>query len=151
VFRHREEIVSEFRHNCVSVRKTWNPALRSVAAHGDWINRRQGFTNNELIDRLVLDRCGLEFEAYDPEIFGAVDAYVSDVADPGEMWAGGVSPLDSMRKGLQRIYMLTHERNWHPDRRAKVLADGARLWDGVRFAARSRRVAIKSNISSGTL
>jgi hypothetical protein len=133
VFGHRDEIVSAFRQNCESIRNSWSPALRSVAAHGDWINRKLGFINNELIDRRTLAECGLAFEAYDSDIRDAVDTYVSDVATPPQKWTRGVGPIDEIRAGRCRLYMLTHERRWHPGRLAKASADAGRLRDAVRY------------------
>ena len=137
VFLHREEIVEDFRRNCDEIRSTWSPHLRSVAAHGDWINRRLGFTNNELINRGILGECGLDFEAYDPEIMKAVDVYVSDAVTPPGRWAGGRTPLGSIEEGKRRVYMLTHERRWNPGRLAKARADASRAWETARFALSS--------------
>jgi hypothetical protein len=138
VFQHRDEIVGEFRRNCDGIRAHWNSELRSVCAHGDWINRKLGFTNNELIDRRVLDECGLEFEAYDSDVRAVVDVYLSDAVHLPERWRDGVTPFDAIENGSNRIYILTHDGRWHPDRLAKASAEASRIWDLVRFAGLGR-------------
>jgi hypothetical protein len=137
----RDEIVARFRSNCEQFRRRWNPQLRSVSSHGDWINRRLGVINNELIDEPVLASCGLDFEGYAAEIQGAVNVYVSDVAVPPQSWARGTSPWDAFRDQKRRIYMLTHERQWHGGRWAKAAADANRIWEATFYLARTRSPA----------
>jgi hypothetical protein len=134
LFAHRDEIQAAFRRNCERVRTTWSPRMRSASQHGDWINRKLGVSNKDLIDGPTREACGLEFEAYDDEILNSVDVYVSDVATPPERWARGVSPLGAIQEGKRRIYMLTHERWWNAGRVAKVRADAGRVWETVRYA-----------------
>jgi hypothetical protein len=136
VFEHRREIEDLFQSNCWAFRARWNPHLQSVASHGDWINRRLGFTNNELVSSELLTACDLRFEAYGPDLLGRSDVYVSDVAVAPERWARGYGPEDALGDERGPIYMLTHEARWHTARAARARADVVRLVDAVRYAAR---------------
>ena len=60
-------------------RARYAPDLRSVASHGDWMNRALGFRNNEFVTAELLAACDLDFEAYDESVLGRADAYVPSV------------------------------------------------------------------------
>ena len=129
----RPEIQDLFRRNCAAFRRQWNRDLVSVASHGDWVNRRLGTTNNELISAELLAECGLRFEAYGADVLGRADVYVSDVASPPERWTGGYGLADALRDTRSPIYVLAHERRWHSARGAAARADADRLIDGLRY------------------
>lgn len=133
VLDHRDEIADMFRRNCRAFRERWNGDLASVASHGDWINRRLGFTNNELVSPALLEACGLRFEAYGDAIMGRVDVYVSDVARAPNRWARGYGLDDAVRDGRHPVCLLTHERRWHRNRRAVAAADAGRTFEGLRY------------------
>ncbi len=132
------EIADLVHANCAVFRARWNPGLASIASHGDWINRRLGFANHEFVTPELLEVCGLRFEAYGPRILGRVDAYVSDVSTPPARWLAGDGPAD-IQAGRDTVCMLTHERRWHPNRRAGVAADLNRSLDEVAYRIRRRR------------
>ncbi len=136
----RRRVEDAFQRNCSVFRRLWNPKLESVAAHGDWINRRLGFTNDEFISPPLLKSCGLHFEAYGVNIMGRADVYVSDVARSPLRWAGNYGLGDAIRDGRSPIYLLTHERRWHRAPTAKVRADLDRIADEVAYGLRVRRV-----------
>jgi len=138
----REEIADLTRRNCATFRERWNPDLASISSHGDWANRRLGFSNNEFISPELLTDCGLRFEAYGDEILGRVTAYVSDVATPPQEWTDGYGLIESLRDGHASICMLTHERRWHVNRRASVTADVDRLRDELAYRWRRRRARL---------
>jgi hypothetical protein len=127
----RPAIEAAFQHDVERFRARYAPDLRSVASHGDWMNRRLGFRNNEFVTPELLAACGLEFEAYDASIVGRADAYVSDVVAPPAIWAGGLGPAEAIAAGATRIVMLTHERQWHTARLASLRADATRLFEGL--------------------
>lgn len=134
VFARREEIASNFLTNCARIRSTWCPALRSVSSHGDWINRRLGFTNEELIDDAVLSQANLTFEAYDPRLLEATDAYVSDAAVPPLRWTDGYDLSTALAEQKKPIYLLVHERQWHTAPVVNSLANLHRVWETMRYA-----------------
>ena len=133
ILERRDEVEGLFERNCRTFRDRWSRDLASVASHGDWVNRRLGFANHELVSAALLASCGIRFEAYDHVLMNASDVYVSDVARPPERWANGYGLADAVGEGRSPIYLLAHERNWHVARRANAIADASRIADGLRY------------------
>jgi hypothetical protein len=136
VFSYREEIQTMFRQNCQAFRSRYNTQLRSVCSHGDWINRKLGFINNEFLDDHILEECGLSFEAYQQSFKCRFDDYISDVATFPDRWARGRSPEKALDDGKERIYLLTHDRQWHPGPIVNTVANVERVWEA--FCYRSK-------------
>jgi len=136
VFSQRDAIQDAFHRNCTAFRHRWNQDLVSAASHGDWINRRLGFNNHELLSPQLLADCGLLFEAYGEDIMSLADVYVSDVARLPGRWAKGYGLADALREARNPIYLLTHERRWFTNRRANAEADLERLADGLQYRLR---------------
>lgn len=138
VLEQRERIRDRFAANCAEFRQRWSPEMRSVSSHGDWVNRRLGFVNNEFLDAELRERCGLDFEAYDEPLMAVADVYVSDVAAPPARWAHGYSLGDALRDGRSPIYILAHERQWHGNPIATTQANLDRVVDDLAFRRRTR-------------
>ena len=134
VLAHRGDIVERFLANCAQFRRDWNPELVSVSSHGDWVNTRLGFINNEFVDRDVLQAAQLSFEAYDTRLMESVECYISDVAERPGLWANGLNLSDAVTRRMSPIYMLTHERNWHTNPVANLRQDVVRSIESVKFA-----------------
>ncbi len=135
-----EEIIGAFRANVASFRSRWNPDLASVASHGDWINRRLGVVNNEFVGPGLLDELGLAFEAYQADLHAAFDVYVSDVATSSSRWWRDYGLADALREGRPRIYLLTHERQWHGSPIVKTRENVDRLVDEAVYRLRIARM-----------
>jgi hypothetical protein len=129
VFAHRDEITDQFQRNCRTFRRNWNSGLQSASSHGEWINRRLGFSNFELLDDDLLADCALDFEAYQQRVMQRAEIYVSDVVP----WVDGYGLADALRDERSRIYLLTHEYRWHGNPRAAVEHDLNRLVDEARY------------------
>ncbi len=133
VFARRAEIATRFLENCAAIRASWAPTLHSASSHGDWVNRKLGFTNEELIDKALLAEANLAFEAYDPALLDATDVYVSDVATPPSRWAGDYSLAAAITDHKDPIYLLAHERQWHTAPVANSLANFHRAGEALRY------------------
>lgn len=133
------EIHALFLRQCADFRARWNPALTSVASHGDWINRRLGFANHAFVTPALLRASGLEFEAYGDDLLGRVDAYISDVAAAPARWSGDYGLAEAIRDGRTPICLLTHERRWHVNRVANFDADCRRVGEGLDYRWRMTR------------
>jgi hypothetical protein len=136
---HRDEIADLMRWRTAEFRRRWNPALASASSHGDWINRRLGFSNDQLVDADLLADCGIAFEAYGDAILGRADVYVSDVAPCPAAWRDDYGLEAAIADGHRWICILTHERRWHVGRAARLDADVRRAADEVGYRLRSRR------------
>lgn len=133
VFRCRGEIQERFMRNCERFRKQYNPHLKSVSSHGDWINRHLKFMNNELLDESLLAQCGLDFEAYDGTFKGYFNLYLSDVTLPPERWIGDNDWIDRLKGVSGSVYTLAHERQWFPAPLIKMEANLTRLVESIRY------------------
>ena len=107
-----EQVQSEFRKNCRWFRRHNNPELKTVASHGDWMNRRLKIVNHELIDKTLLQECNLELEAYDPEFRRRFDFYLTDTSLPPRHWKQP-NEWRAALAGRSLIYVLAHEHQWH--------------------------------------
>lgn len=114
IFKYKKEVQELFINNCNYFRKHFNKDLASVCSHGDWLNNRLKFTNHELIDKEILAKVNIEFEAYDTELLSMFDCYVSDVAPYPERWSKNYSLMQALEEKKNKICMLTHEHNWFP-------------------------------------
>lgn len=133
------EIAAAFRANLLTFRSQWNPDIVSVASHGDWINRRLGVVNHEFVGPDLLAELDLAFEAYQPDLHAAFDVYVSDVATPPSRWRLEYGLADALREGRPKIYLLTHERQWHASPIVKTRENVDRLIDEGVYRVRLAR------------
>lgn len=108
------EIRSIFQENFLSLEKQLGIKMRTVASHGDFVNRRLNLNNSEILaDKRLREECGIECEAYDPEFLRHVDIYIADRPPP--QYYCPISPLKGISQ-YKRICLLTHPRqvetNW---------------------------------------
>lgn len=100
----------EFRRNVMRFRDATGEFPRTVAAHGDFLNRRFGIRNNQIIDRPLMDEFAILAETSEPRLMGAVTARVSD--RPAPRWWHPQSPIEAMSDSPSVLYILVHPRQW---------------------------------------
>lgn len=104
------EIEDCFYFNFVALQRRTGIVMRTVASHGDFVNRRLGVINHELLQNQALRaRCGIECEAYDARLLADFDAYISDRPYPVRF--APCSPFDALGR-YERIYFTTHPAHW---------------------------------------
>lgn len=101
--------------------------IRSVASHGDFVNRSLGCTNNEIVDEALKKKAGIEFEAY--ELLRCFDEYLSDAPYP-KFWRRG-SPFTAVKEGAQVICLLTHPNHWGRNFWANTKTNFKRMTEGL--------------------
>ena len=94
----------------------------TIAAHGDWINRKLGIPNQELVDARVRSATGIILEAYDEIMTSRFDFRTSD-SNPG-FW-GPAAPAKAIALNRRSILVLVHPRQWQR-------APGSRFWLDLR-------------------
>lgn len=99
-----------FRRNMVLFRDAMGESPRTVAAHGDFLNRRIGVKSQHIVDRALLDECGIAAEAHEPCLLRAIDARVSD--RPAPAWWYPQSPEKALSAAPRVIHILVHPRQW---------------------------------------
>ena len=127
---------ADFERNLMWFRSTTGLAAKTVASHGDFMNRRIGIANTCILDQNQLrERLGIELEAYDASFMNSIDARFSDTTYPN-FWKP--STPDSALDRCKRIYVLTHPRHWKACLRGNMNENFRRLQQDVVY--RMRRV-----------
>lgn len=127
----------QFSRNLLALRARTSLPMTTVAAHGDFINRRLGFSNAILLDDEELRRAlGIEHEAYDKALQDRLDARITDGLPP-PAWIGG-HPLTAVHQGQRIIYLLVHPRWWKARIGANAKDDWVRLVEGITYSIRAR-------------
>lgn len=108
------DIRADFVANFSCIEQQLGSKMRTVASHGDFVNRRLKLNNTEVLDDPTLRQlCGIDCEAYDRALLDHVDIYISD--RPAPQYYYPISPFDAIR-GHRRICLVTHPRqvetNW---------------------------------------
>ena len=106
----REELRRAFRKNLERFRQEADVSPRTVAAHGDFLNRRLGLRNNWFVDRALLEEMGLLAEVYEPWLVSRVSARVSDRAAP--LWWYPSSPEEALKSSPRVLLLIVHPRQW---------------------------------------
>ncbi|WP_297854397.1 hypothetical protein [Meiothermus sp.] len=106
--------------------------LHTVASHGDWLNRRLGVTNLELLqDRSLREALGIELEAYDDALHSHYAQRYSDGAYP-RLWLDG-DPLAALASRQSVIEILLHPRHWSANIAVNLQDNLGRAWEEVRY------------------
>lgn len=116
------EIRTQFLHNLERIEARLGLKLRTVASHGDFVNRRLKVINHEILgDRAFRARCGIACETYDDELLSQFDLYISDRPPP--QYYHPVAPRAALGR-YNCICLLTHpvqwETNWRESTRCNV-------------------------------
>lgn len=131
------EVRKEFKRNLERFRSMTGYYPATVASHGDFVNRKLGMTNSEILDYPTRFRFGIEAEAYDERLLAPVDARVSDCSAP--RWWNPESPDIALQGRPRCLYLLVHPRQWEANRTENVKLTLSRITEGARYASRTRR------------
>ena len=104
--------------------------ILTIAAHGDWINRKLGILNQELVDIHVRNATGIILEAYDEALNGRFDFRTSD-SNPG-FW-GSAAPTNGIFLNRKAILVLVHPRQWQRAPSSRFCLDLQRFIEEIRF------------------
>src|SRR5689334_9754205 len=122
-----------FRFNLTWLRSETGLPMKIVAAHGDFINRKLKLYNWEILKSSCFRQdVGIELEVYDEVFVRHLSSRHSEVSPP-HVWEPS-DPLSAAQRGAQVIQVLVHPRQWHANRRANLIDDVKRAWEGVRYA-----------------
>lgn len=117
------QVRREFAANFARIEQALGRKMATVAAHGDFANRRLRLSNSEVLaDQRLRERCGIVCEAYDPVVLENVDIYISDRPYPHDFHPA--HPRAALGTH-DRICLLTHPRqfetNWRENTKTNVL------------------------------
>ena len=110
VYEHLQSIKNEFINNFRKIEQQIGFKIRSVASHGDFVNRKLGIINNEiLLEQKTRVQLGIDVEAYDDILINNFDVYISD--RPYPQFYTPLSPFEAIKK-YNIICMTSHPRQW---------------------------------------
>lgn len=131
IFENMDEIREIFKSNILEIENKLNTKIETVASHGDFVNRGLQIINNEITnDKKLREELGITCEAYDKELMESVDIYVADKMYP-EMWAP--KPIYEYIGKVDRIYMLTHPREWRVNIIENTVDNIKRFYEGIKW------------------
>lgn len=126
-----EKIRKMFAKNFLSLEARLGTKLRSVASHGDFVNRKLRLYNWEITKDIHLrETLGIEVEAYDDLLKDTSDIYIAD--RPYPIFWHPVNPLDILDK-YNVIYLLTHPRNWGRNIHGNLRENVTRCLEGLHW------------------
>ncbi len=130
---HMNDIRAEFLANFSHIEQRLGKKLRTVASHGDFVNRRLKITNTEILDDPQLrTACGIVCEAYDRALLDHIDIYISDRPAPQYYYP---SAPGSAIQAHRRICLVTHPRqvetNWKENTKDNLF----RFYEGLVWQA----------------
>jgi len=129
-----DEIVPRFEDNLARMRGETGLAMTTVASHGDFVNRRLGVYNHELLAcPEVRQRLGVANEVYDAALAAPVEARYCD-RPYHQKWDAG-DPRSITPSKARVVYLLVHPRHWRASPACNLYDDAGRIWEAVRYAA----------------
>ncbi|MEO7124560.1 MAG: hypothetical protein ABI382_07275 [Nakamurella sp.] len=123
-------IREEFIRNHTELKRRTGLPIVTVAGHGDFVNRRLGVFNHDLLNAEVRERCGIELDVYDPEL----RSRSTDISDRPQPVGWTHSPAAAIESGAALIHLLTHPRHWGHRFLANTQENGYRAWQGLMYA-----------------
>lgn len=89
-------------------------ALKSICSHGAPENSKIGISNNVLTENGNYAFYGIQFEAYDKELYKNVDVHIMDEnIRHGCGFAYKSNPIDAINENVKKIIFLAHPNHWH--------------------------------------
>jgi len=126
-----ETIKELFAYNLSRFRSITGLPVRTVASHGDFINRKLNLPNTVILenDLDLRERTSILFEAYDQEVMAKVTCRLTDYSPP-VFWRP-LSPEDALGDMPQLLYILIHCRHWLCRPYENLRTDWQRFFEGM--------------------
>jgi hypothetical protein len=123
------EIRGEFLTNFKRIEQQLGKKMTTVAAHGDFTNRRLNLRNTEILnDGLLRTLCGIECETYDQSLMSNVGIYIADRPHP--QYFHPIPPVNAIGQH-RNIYLLTHPRQLETNWRENTKDNLFRCYEGL--------------------
>ena len=132
----KEEIIDSikniqklFEKNLRQLEEKYNVKICSIAAHGDFINRKYKITNDELFNLDLRKKYPSIIEAYDKKIEGNLNRRTSD--DFGPNYWKPIIPKPTLEEKDDNILILVHTRYWNKAPIERFKEDFLRIIEGI--------------------
>lgn len=131
VNEHLEKIKIQFANNFKLLENKTGIKFRTVASHGDFVNRKLKLSNNYFLDTDLREQLNIEAETYDPVFLNNYSATISDKEAP--VYFSPMSPFDALDKNYPVIYLLSHPRQWRTNFLLNTKDNIQRLTEGIAY------------------
>ncbi|MBK7888271.1 MAG: hypothetical protein IPJ86_13595 [Bacteroidetes bacterium] len=125
------EIRELFKKNVRAIEEKTGKKIRSVAAHGDFVNRKLSLPNFSFVNEELLLELKIELECYHPMLIHSLNFIGSDTHYP--RFYTPSSPFEAIEKNIPVIYLLSHPRHWRRNILLNLADDVQRFKEGVLF------------------
>ena len=126
-----DEIRNLFINNFTMLETRIGIKFRTVASHGDFVNRKLKLTNNYFLDDDVRKQLQIEAEAYDSIFMKNYSITISDKEAP--LYFSPMHPLEALAKNYPVIYLLSHPRQWRSSFLHNTKDNLQRLMEGIAY------------------
>jgi hypothetical protein len=130
-------IRDEFRSNLRKFRERSGVAVRTVASHGDFANRRLGVPNQALLTPALLAELSLLADAYDQRVHAGLSARFTDCPPP--QWWKPADPMRALGAKSATVSILVHPRQWTCSPSVNLRLAIARIGEEASWRLRSLR------------
>ena len=128
------EMRERFKSNLNSLRDRSGLPMKTVASHGDFVNRKLRMPNWEILaDELFRQKVGVELEVYDEAFNRHISSRHADAGYHPNLWKPE-NPLKALESGAAAIHVLVHPGNWRANPKENLVNDINRALEGLRFA-----------------
>jgi hypothetical protein len=134
VLHEMPNIRETFRRNLSSLRKRSGLPMKIVASHGDFVNRKLGLCNWEILrDDDFRRAVGVELEVYDDIFTRYISVRCADAGYHPDVWRPE-NPLKVLKTSAPVIYVLVHPGNWRANLAENFVSDVKRTMEGLRYS-----------------
>lgn len=136
IMENMNKIRTEFEKNFLLIKRKTNLPMRSVASHGDFVNRALNIANTLILNEEVRAHTGVELEAYD---MGYMQYFTARIADCGPPQYYKPTPLiDCIKEKESVIYFLTHPGHWRSSLCCNTEDTISRMFEGINYKLQSK-------------
>jgi hypothetical protein len=129
--KYYHQIRDNFRKNFTTVERVAGFKIKTIASHGDFVNRIIGVSNFDFITRDLMDELGIDFECYDKLLLDNYGTILSDASYPNYFRPS--SPFDAIQNKHQKIYLLSHPRQWRKNIFINTKDNIIRFYQGIKY------------------
>ncbi|MFZ9956219.1 MAG: hypothetical protein ACO3E1_08835 [Flavobacteriales bacterium] len=126
-----EKIRSLFKKNFLDLEEQCGFEIKSVASHGDFVNRHLGLPNHSFVNQDLLKELAVDFECYDEVLLKNYQNILSDTIYPS--FYKPHNPFQLIDEGKIRIYLLSHPRHWRKAIWINTIDNIQRFIEGLRY------------------
>ena len=120
-----------FKTNLQGLRERFGCEISSVAAHGDFVNRKLKLPSTILLNEELKQQLNILCEGYDDHLMDSCDIYIRDMQYP--LFYSPVNFLQALDQ-FNIIYFTTHPRQWETNILVNTWDNLKRLIEGIKWA-----------------